>query len=284
MVHDAEDMFRSSEQLGATDGAAAVNERVRAIAGRVISDVRAAVVDLRITEAEIHTAAEFFNALGRAGEFPDLLDIFLAVTSVVATEGASGGTTPNLAGPYYRPGAPRRPQGHLYDGAQPLGSVPLTVHGTVTHVETGAPIPGLELDVWQADGHGEYDTHGYQLRGLVPTNADGTYEFKSVLPEGYEIPAKGPTTDLLRLMGQTTWRPAHIHLRANVAGEPVFQTQFFIAGARYLDCDPVDAVRDDLVLPAVADPSGEGMVINFDIKINPDRPAGIAYDKTVHKS
>jgi catechol 1,2-dioxygenase len=85
-------------------------------------------------------------------------------------------------------------------------------------------------------------------------------------------------------MGQSTWRPAHIHLRINVSARPVFQTQFFIEGARFLETDPVDAVRDDLVIPTYDAPDGRGRALDFDIRINPDRPAGIAYDESVHKS
>jgi protocatechuate 3,4-dioxygenase beta subunit len=203
---------------------------------------------------------------------------------VVALEGVAGGTTPNLSGPYYKPDAPTRDGGLLFDGEPPNGGTPLVVRGTVTHVETAAPLAGAELDVWQADGNGDYDVDGFQLRGIVPIGADGRYEFKTVLPEGYEIPAKGPTSQLLGLMGQSTWRPAHIHVRINVSGRPVFQTQFFIDGARFLETDPVDAVRDDLVIPIYDEPDGHGKALDFDIRINPDRPAGIAYDKSAHKS
>jgi protocatechuate 3,4-dioxygenase beta subunit len=283
MIHEVEATFRSTEHEGEGDVTDLENPRVKEIANRVLSDLLTTVTDLKVTELEIHQAAEFFNALGRAGEFPDLLDIFLAVTSVVATQGVEGGTTPNLAGPYYKAGAPSRPEGLLYDGEVPAGGIPVTVRGTVTHVETGLPLQGAELDLWQADSNGDYDVNGFQLRGIVRTNDAGEYTYRTVVPEGYEIPAKGPTSELLRLMGQTTWRPAHIHLRVNVDGAPVFQTQFFIEGARFLDSDPVGAVREDLITPVVDDPDGTGKQIRFDIRINPDRPAGVTYDKSAHK-
>lgn len=246
--------------------------RVRTIAERVIADARAAVTDLKITEDELHDAAEFLNRLGQAGEFPDLLDIFLAVSSVVANLGTPGGTTPNLAGPLYKAGAPTRESGLLYDGALPEGETPLTVSGFVLDVATGAPVTNAVLDVWQSDGSGIYDEKGYFLRGMVPVDGSGRYSYRTVVPEGYQIPAKGPTTEFLQAIGQHNWRPAHIHLRVHVGDTTPLQTQFFIRGAKYLDSDPVGAVYDDLILDPTPAPDG-GYEIDFDIRIALDGPA-----------
>lgn len=241
--------------------------RVATVTQRLLDDARQAVIDLRITEDEIHEAAQFLDRLGQAGEFSDLLDIFLAVTSVVAIKGADGGTTPNLAGPYYKAGAPIRKDGRLYEGDLNEQEIPLAVRGTVTDAGSGAPVQNAVLDVWQADGAGEYDSAGYHLRGQIEVGADGSYEFHTVLPEGYQIPAKGPTTELLEMMGQHNWRPAHIHLRVHVGDRTPLQTQFFIAGARYLDSDPVDAVRSDLIVEARDDPASGGKQMDFDIRL-----------------
>jgi protocatechuate 3,4-dioxygenase beta subunit len=248
------------------------DERLQQISGRIVSDLRATVAELQITEEEIHEAARFIDRLGQAGESSDLLDIFLGVTSVVATVGAAGGTTPNLAGPYYKAGPPLRRDGRLYDGDLPDGEVPLTVFGRVTDVATGAPVPDAVLDLWQADGLGEYDEVGYHLRGLVQVDADGRYAFQTVFPEGYEIPAKGPTTELLNAIGQQNWRPAHIHLRVHVGEATALQTQFFLAGADFLECDPVDAVRDTLIVEHRPAPDGIGREAQFNIELALDRP------------
>jgi catechol 1,2-dioxygenase len=247
-------------------------ERLSEIAGRIVDDVRTAITDLRITEDEIHLAADFFNGLGQAGEFPDLLDIYFGVTSTVATLGVPGGTTPNLAGPYYKGGAPFRDDGLLYEGELPEGETPLVVRGTVTYVDSGEPVPEAILDVWQANGNGDYDEGGYHLRGQVKVDADGSYAFRTVLPEGYQIPAKGPTTELLEALGQHNWRPAHIHLRVHVGETTPLQTQFFIGGARYLESDPVDAVREDLVIAVGDDEEGPGKTMEFPIRIADTAP------------
>jgi len=244
------------------------SDRLHIIAERVINDARAAVTDLRITEDELHDAAEFFNQLGRADEFADLIDIFLGVTSVVAVRGTPGGTTPNLAGPYYKAGAPFRDSGLLYDQELSSAEVPLVVRGRVTDVATDSPVAGAVLDVWQADGQGIYDEIGYHLRGRVPVADDGSYEYRTVLPEGYQIPAKGPTTTLLEALGQDNWRPAHIHLRVHVGDSTPLQTQFFMAGADYLDSDPVSAVYDDLIVEHRPAGDGPGRELDFDIRIS----------------
>jgi len=244
--------------------------RIATVTRRLLDDARQAVTDLKITEDEIHEAARFLDRLGQAEESSDLLDIFFGVTSVVAVKGTDGGTTPNLAGPYYKAGAPVRGDGRIYEGELDGRETPLAVRGTVTDAATGAPVPNAVLDVWQADGAGEYDTAGYHLRGLIEVADDGSYEFHTVLPEGYQIPAKGPTTELLEMIGQHNWRPAHIHLRVHVGDRTALQTQFFIAGARYLDSDPVDAVRSDLIVDAFDDPATGGKKMDFDIRLGGD--------------
>jgi protocatechuate 3,4-dioxygenase beta subunit len=244
--------------------------RLATVTQRLLKDAREAITDLRITEDEIHEAARFLDRLGQAEESSDMLDIFFGVTAVVAAKGTDGGTTPNLAGPYYKGGAPTRADGRVYEGELDERETPLTVRGTVTDVTSGDPVPDAILDIWQADGAGIYDSAGYHLRGLVEVDEDGSYEFHTVLPEGYQIPAKGPTTELLEMMGQHNWRPAHIHLRVHVGDLTPLQTQFFIGGARFLDSDPVDAVRSDLVIDAFDDPSTGGKQMDFDIKIAAD--------------
>jgi protocatechuate 3,4-dioxygenase beta subunit len=250
-------------------------QRLKQITDRILSDLRAAVTEFRITEEEIHDAARFLDRVGQAGEFGSMLDIFFAVTSVIATQGESGGTTPNLAGPFYKAGAPLRLDGRLYEGEFPEGETPLNVYGRVVDRATGEPVPEAILDVWQADGEGEYDVDGYHLRGLITVNEDGGYAFDTVLPEGYEISAKGPTKELLLAIGQHDWRPAHIHLRVHIDDATPLQTQFFMGGARFLDSDPVDGVRSELIVEHRAAANRIGREARFDIELALDRPLPI---------
>lgn len=245
-------------------------QRLKAISDRILSDLRAVVTEFKVTEDELHDCARFLNRMGQADEFADLLDIFLATTSVMAIAG-EGGTTPNLAGPYYKVGAPLRTNGSLLERPLKPDEVPLTVRGRVLDAATDAPVPRALLDLWQADGQGVYDETGYDLRGVIEADDEGAYEYHTVFPEGYEIPAKGPTTELLQAIGQQNWRPAHIHLRVHVGGGTALQTQFFLAGADFLDCDPVDAVRSDLVIDHRPCTDQPGREAELDIRLVLDR-------------
>ena len=78
-----------------------------------------------------------------------------------------------------------------------------------------APIAGATLDCWQNATAGFYAVQqpGVQsaenLRGIFTTDADGTYEIRTVRPVPYPIPSDGPAGDLLlcrimRSCGQET--------------------------------------------------------------------------------
>jgi hypothetical protein len=64
-------------------------KRMKQVVDRILSDVRSTVSDCHITEDELHEAARFLNRVGQAGEFGSMLDIFFAVTSVIATQSTS---------------------------------------------------------------------------------------------------------------------------------------------------------------------------------------------------
>jgi catechol 1,2-dioxygenase len=85
------------------------------------------------------------------------------------------------------------------------------------------------------------------LRGRFVTDADGRFEFSTVKPVGYPIPAGGPVGDLLRLQGRHNLRPAHIHF---LIVKPGFKTQFaqvYSADDPNLETDAQFAVTRPLV-------------------------------------
>jgi len=136
---------------------------------------------------------------------------------------------------------------------------------------TGQGNAGSWIDEASGYGNGDYDVTGYHLRGLIPVDEDGCYVYHTVLPEGYEISAKGPTKQLLTAIGQHDWRPAHIHLRVHVGDTTALQTQFFMAGARFLDSDPVDGVRSELIVEHRPVTDGAAREARFDICLALDR-------------
>jgi len=73
----------------------------------------------------------------------------------------------------------------------------LIFSGTVSSSE-GAPLAGAVLDVWQANGAGEYSfihpgVPEFNLRGQLVSDANGRFQFETVVPSPYEIPVAGAT-------------------------------------------------------------------------------------------
>ena len=72
------------------------------------------------------------------------------------------------------------------------------------------------------------------LRGQVRTDADGRYEYITVIPGPYTIPLDGPTGKMTAAAGWSPWRPAHIHLIVSAEGYEPLVTQLFIDSSDYL--------------------------------------------------
>ncbi len=87
-------------------------------------------------------------------------------------------TPTGTEGPMYRSDAPKAVD--LWRSGDP--GQRLHILGRVTSID-GRPIPGAELNIWQADGAGQY--HENRYRTLVRTEEDGGYRFSTVLPGQY---------------------------------------------------------------------------------------------------
>jgi protocatechuate 3,4-dioxygenase beta subunit len=105
----------------------------------------------------------------------------------------------------------------------------IIVHGRVLD-ERGRGVPGVLLEVWQANAGGRYrhKREGYQAAldpnfggcGRMITGEDGSYAFRTVQPGPYPWPN-----------GPNDWRPAHIHF--SVFGHGFAQrliSQFYFEG------------------------------------------------------
>lgn len=242
----------------------AENERLKAIHAAVVEKLKEVVREFAITQDELHVAGDFLNRLGQSGMCRSLVDVSLAMTSVDVTARAPGGTRPNLEGPF-RGARPLRPDGDLLDRDPGPDAPRLTLSGMVRDAATGAPIPGAEIHVWQADHRGHYDNEGDNFRGRIITDAAGRYTLKTVVPRDYSDHDHDPIGELYRAMGRHNRRAAHIHIKIFVGGQELLTTQLFMPGSEYLDSDYVEgAVSPDLTL---------------DLKPDPDAPAGLtAYE------
>jgi catechol 1,2-dioxygenase len=197
-----------------------------------------------------------------------------------------GATESTVLGPFHMIESPRRELGESIDfvGTGP----PCVVAGRVLSAD-GAPLPGAELDVWQANDQGFYDVQqpGVQPRtngrGLFTADADGAFWFRTIVPSHYPIPTDGPAGTLLNATERHPYRPAHIHFIVTAPGHLALTTHIFVAGSPYIESDAVFAVKKSLIkeFTRVDDPgqaAGYGLdgpfrIATFDIVLQPDADA-----------
>jgi protocatechuate 3,4-dioxygenase beta subunit len=89
-------------------------------------------------------------------------------------------TPREIEGPYFRLAAPER-SNLLEPGDKPE----IHITGRVLN-EKGTPIPNAVVNLWSSDADGNYDMVGYRYHGFQRTDAEGRYEFTSIIPGCYE--------------------------------------------------------------------------------------------------
>ncbi|KAG5928344.1 hypothetical protein E4U42_000790 [Claviceps africana] len=90
------------------------------------------------------------------------------------------------------------------------------MHGTISDLLTGKPIPGAVLDIWQASAN--------NLRGKFTADDKG------------------------RLMDRHSMRPAHIHTMVTRPDSRTCTAQLYPKDDPWLETDTVFAVKKDLVV------------------------------------
>jgi protocatechuate 3,4-dioxygenase beta subunit len=243
-----------TEQVVAS-AAGCEDARLRFVFERLVRHLHAFVEEVRLTPEEWLAGVQFLTATGhkcddRRQEFMMLSDT-LGVTSLVdeiAHCASAGGTESSVLGPFYAENPPEIERGESI--AAPGRGVPLDVRGSVRDAD-GRGIPGALLDVWGTDGEGLYDSqHAERVvdcRGRVRTADDGSFAFRTVVPQSYSIPTDGPVGAMLQRLGRHTFRPAHLHFRISADGFAALTTAIYAAGDPYLASDAVFGVRQSLV-------------------------------------
>jgi catechol 1,2-dioxygenase len=239
-----------------------VNPRVQEVVVRLTSDLFKAIEDLDLQPSEIWKGLEYFAEAGATHELGLLapgigLERFIDIRTdeAEAKAGLTGGTPRTIEGPLYVAGAPASEGfARLDDGTESdLGEV-LFMQGTVYGAD-GKPLPGAQVEVWHANLMGNYSffdksqSH-FNLRRTIVTNANGRYQFRSIVPMGYGCPPQGTTQRLLDQLGRHGRRPAHIHFFVSAPDHRKLTTQINIDGDEYLWDDFAFASREGLV-PAV---------------------------------
>ncbi len=154
-------------------------------------------------------------------------------------------TPTNSEGPNYREGAPER----LDLNVAAWKGTPLHVRGTIRGADCQTPVEGAVLDLWHADPDGFYDNDSdiWSFRGTRTTDAEGRYEFFSLVPAIYGD------------------RPRHIHFKVWAGGEEKLTSQIYFAGDERLKTDPEDT--PELIIDPQEDGTGV-LVATFNLSIS----------------
>lgn len=228
--------------------------RLVEVIDRLTKALHEQVVELQITETELRAALTYLTEVGAKDEFillSDVLGVSVLVNEITHGTTTNDATASNVEGPFYRLDAPMLSPPYALARLDEPGDV-LFVSGRVTDSGSGSPLEGAILDVWQANADGLYDNQvgeAVNLRGKLPTNQEGMYEFRTVVPPPYEIPKHGPVGALLRGLGRHAFRPAHLHAKVSKDGYTPLTTMVFISDDPYLGSDTIGAVKDSLIVP-----------------------------------
>jgi protocatechuate 3,4-dioxygenase beta subunit len=137
-------------------------------------------------------------------------------------------TPREIEGPYFRLGAPMR-SNLMEPGDKPE----LVLTGRVLN-EKGTPIPDAVVNLWSSDAAGNYDMIGYRYHGYQITDAEGRYEFTTIIPGCYE------PRDAKHLHVKVQGNSSPITSQLYVAGEPGNEDDDYYAPELLVECE-VDA-------------------------------------------
>jgi catechol 1,2-dioxygenase len=229
------------------------NTRVQAIFDDVLTALVAVLTKHKVSYEEYRVATAWLTRAGQEPyEIPLLLDVFLSSTiDDYLNVAEKGSTESNVEGPFYVPSAPSLEEPYVLPRRNDEPGEPLVFSGTVKATD-GSPLAGATLDVWQANGAGEYShfhpgVPDYNLRGHLRTDAQGRFEFETVLPVPYEIPKAGATGQLLNALGRHAFRPAHVHFKVTHKDARPLTTQIYFESDPWIDSDVVGAVKQPLI-------------------------------------
>lgn len=136
-------------------------------------------------------------------------------------------TGEDIEGPFWVQGVPVRHDLDVYGDDGPK----LAFDGVVRDAATCEPLADAVVEVWHADPDGAYDDAADgKYRGQTRSAADGTYQFRTVIPGRY--------------LNGSQYRPSHVHVKVWVDGVERLTTQLYFANDPYNDIDPwFDAER-----------------------------------------
>ncbi|ONI87719.1 hypothetical protein ALI22I_21215 [Saccharothrix sp. ALI-22-I] len=262
-----EEQVRREEELTATVLASfrnAPDERLKTVMSSLTAHLHAFIREVRLTEDEWNAGIGFLTDVGhitdaKRQEFILLSDVLGASmqTITVNNEAYGDATEATVFGPFFVEDSPRVELGG--DIAGDASGEPCWVDGTVTDADR-VPVPGVRIEVWEADADGFYDVqYGDDRvagRAHLFTDDDGAYRFWCLTPTPYPIPHDGPVGQLLAATGRSPMRASHLHFMVTAPGQRPLVTHIFVRGDELLDSDTVFGVRPSLVKDFTHQPPG----------------------------
>ncbi|ATF93555.1 Hydroxyquinol 1,2-dioxygenase [Cedecea neteri] len=232
------------------------DDRMHTIFTGLIEHLHSFAREVQLTEQEWEKGIEFLTQVGKycspeRQEFILLSDVLGLSSLVIAQNNRKpvGCTESTVFGPFHVAEAPLLAAGE--DFSQGAPGTPWFVKGKVIGI-SGEAVANATIDIWHADGDGQYDVqasdvHGLRCRGVMKADSQGEFFFRTVVPEAYEIPSDGPVGSLLAAQGRGAWRPAHLHFMINAEGYQRLITHIFNKDDDRLNSDSVFGVRTSLI-------------------------------------
>jgi len=149
-------------------------------------------------------------------------------------------------GPFYTANAPMLSNIQLANANEPGDRI--IVSGRVKTLDCSKVISEAIIDVWHANDAGQYDNSGYNLRGKLKSNAQGFYQFETVLPGKY--------------LNGSQYRPRHIHFKITAPNFPEVTTQLYFVGDTSIANDAAASITSgkydarDRIIPITKNDSG----------------------------
>jgi catechol 1,2-dioxygenase len=248
-------------------------ERVDTLAREVLGALYDTIRRHSVTYAEYNALKAWLIDVGRDGEWPLFLDVWVehAVEDVATSH--RQGNKGTIEGPYYVPDSPEmgaRGTIHMRDDEH---GTPLVWRGSITSTD-GTPLQG-KVELWHADADGYYSQFApnipqWNLRGSFSTAADGSFEITTIRPAPYMIPTDGSCGKLIAAAGWHAWRPAHLHVKVSAPGHELLTAQLYFPGDPHNDDDIAGAVKPELVLDPQVQPDGS-QTVDYGFVLDPQR-------------
>lgn len=251
----------------------AFNKRLRV----VFDDLQKAFGDVAlkhgITHEELGQAITYVQKLVESGDFLLATTLLVANRPIEVTYGRAyahpekdGASTWMATGPAYVPGAPEIDNPGVLPMAPDEPGDTLFVSGVVRST-SGKPLPGAVIDLWQTTADGRYagptpeqagplegldvvdfDLPKYHLRGKIVADAEGRYEYRTVVPgvESAAVPGS-LLDDLLHMLGRANSRARHIHAYVTHEDHHMLTHQIHFDGDPLVDTVSEGAIARELI-------------------------------------